>query len=88
VGVVSDAPVDPVRQRRAAIARWVAIAKRVGYGALVVGIIAFFIGLATGFPAWTVTTTILAMVIAFGVLPLPIVLGYGVRAAEREDQGP
>jgi hypothetical protein len=88
MGLVSDLPDDPVLKRRAVIARWVAIAKRVGYGALVVGIIVFFIGLATGFPAWTVTGTILALVIAFGVLPLPIVLGYGVRAAEREDQGP
>jgi hypothetical protein len=88
VGVVSDLPDDPVLKRRAVIARWVTIAKRVGYSALLVAIVVFFVGLATGFPTWTVTATILALVIAFGVLPLPIVLGYGVRAAEREDQGP
>jgi hypothetical protein len=77
---------DPVAQRRAAIAHGVAIAKRIGYGALLVGIVTFFVGLATSFPGWSVTTTIVALVVAIIVLPLPIVLGYGVRAAEREDR--
>jgi hypothetical protein len=77
---------DPVVARRAAIARAVAIAKRVGYVALLVAIVVFFVGLATGFPAWAVTTTIVALVAAFVILPLPIVLGYGVRAAEREER--
>jgi archaellum biogenesis protein FlaJ (TadC family) len=79
-------PQDPVVARRAAIARAVAIAKRVGYVALLVAIVVFFVGLATGFPAWAVTTTIVALVAAFVILPLPIVLGYGVRAAEREER--
>jgi hypothetical protein len=77
---------DPVARRRAAIAHGVALAKRAGYTALVVAIVAFFVGLATGFPAWAVTTTIVALVAAIVILPLPIVLGYGVRAAEREDR--
>jgi hypothetical protein len=78
---------DPVVARRAAIARAVAAAKRVGYTALLVAIVAFFVGLATGFPSWTVTVTIVGLVAAIVVLPLPIVLGYGVRAAEREERG-
>ncbi|MCU1429347.1 MAG: hypothetical protein JWL83_3347 [Actinomycetia bacterium] len=77
---------DPIHHRRARIAHWVGIAKRVGYGALLVGIVAFFVGLATSFPAWAVTTTIVALVASFVILPLPIVLGYGVRAAEREER--
>jgi hypothetical protein len=77
---------DPIEERRARIARLVDIAKRVGYTALLVGIVAFFVGLATSFPAWTVTTTVVALVASFVILPLPIVLGYGVRAAEREDR--
>ena len=84
MAVVND---DPVTRRRAAIARGAALGKRVGYTALVVAIVAFFVGLATGFPAWTVTVTIVGLVAAIVVLPLPIVLGYGVRAAEREDRG-
>ncbi len=77
---------DPVARRRAAIARAVALGKRVGYTALVVAIVAFFVALATGFPTWAVTTTIVALVVTIVVLPVPIVLGYGVRAAEREDR--
>ena len=77
---------DPVLARRARIARAAAVGKRVGYLALAVAIVAFFVGVVAGFPAWTVTVTITGLVVACVVLPLPIVLGYGVRAAAREDR--
>lgn len=77
---------DPVTARRARIARAVALGKRVGYTALLVSMVAFFIGLATDFPSWTVTAAVGGLVAACVVLPLPIVFGYGVRAAEREDR--
>ena len=77
---------DPVRAQRARIARAVAAAKRVGYGALLVSVVAFFAGLATDFPRWTVVAAVGGLVLACVVLPLPIVLGYGIRAAEREDR--
>jgi hypothetical protein len=82
-GVVSD---DPVAQRRAKIARAAAIGTRIGYIALAVATVAFFVGLANDFPQWTVTCLIAGLVVACVVMPLPIVLGYGVRAAEREDR--
>jgi hypothetical protein len=82
--MVSD---DPVRAQRARIARWSAIGKRVGYAALAVAIVAFFVGLALDFPTLCVYAIVGGLVIACVVLPLPIVLGYGVRAAEREDRG-
>ncbi len=82
--VVSD---DPVRARRAKIAQWVAIGKRVGYAALLVAIVAFFLGLVLDFPTWSVDAIVGGLVVACVVLPLPIVFGYGVRAAEREDRG-
>jgi hypothetical protein len=81
--VVSE---DPVLARRRRIARFVAIGKRIGYLALLVAIIAFFVGVATSFPSWTVTVSVAGLAIACLVLPLPIVLGYGVRAADREDR--
>jgi hypothetical protein len=81
--VVSE---DPVVARRRRIARFVAIGKRIGYLALLVAIVAFFVGVATSFPSWTVTVSIAGLAIACLVLPLPIVLGYGVRAADREDR--
>jgi hypothetical protein len=80
---VSD---DPVLQRRARIARAAAAGKRVGYLALLVSIVAFFVGLATDFPAWSVTAAVGGLVTACVVMPLPIVLAYGVRAAEREER--
>jgi hypothetical protein len=81
--VTSD---DPVVQRRARIARWVGLAKRVGYGLLLLAMILFVLAAATGFPSGVTTATIVALIAACVVLPVPIVLGYGVRAAEREDR--
>jgi len=81
--VVSD---DPVLARRERIARFVKVGKRIGYIALLVAIVAFFVGVATEFPSWSVTVSIAGLAIACLVLPLPIVLGYGVRAADREDR--
>jgi hypothetical protein len=77
---------DPVLARRARIARMVTIGKRVGYTALLVSIVAFFVGLALDFPRFWVVTMVAGLVIACVVLPLPIVFGYGIRAAEREDR--
>lgn len=78
---------DPVLASRARIARIVKLAKRVGYGALLVAMVAFGIGLVAGFPEWSVDLTVAALVVAIVVLPAPIVLGYGIRAAEREERG-
>ena len=77
---------DPVVERRARIARYVKIAQRIGYLLLVVAIVAFVISFATDFPSWSVTLTIVSLVLAIVILPLPIVFGYGVRAAEREER--
>lgn len=77
---------DDVAARRARIGRVVTAAKRVGYLALVIAIVAFFVGLSAGLPGWSVTLTVVALVTAIVVLPLPIVLGYGIRAAEREER--
>jgi len=38
------------------------------------------------FPQWTVTLSITGLVVSCVVLPIPIVLGYGVRAAARDDR--
>jgi hypothetical protein len=78
---------DPVIERRARIARYVKAAQRVGYAFLMLAIVMFVVGLASDFPAWTVDLTVAALVVAIVVLPVPIVLGYGVRAAEREERG-
>jgi hypothetical protein len=82
--VVNDT--DPIRVRRARIARVVRYAKRVGYAALTVAVVSFVIAAATDFPALAVDLSIAALVAAIVMLPVPIVLGYGVRAAEREER--
>ncbi|MFN8036923.1 MAG: hypothetical protein U0V73_13390 [Acidimicrobiia bacterium] len=79
--------IDPILARRARIARVVGLAKRVGYTALLVGIVAFVIGAFTSFPSWTVTVSVVGLVASCVILPAPIVLGYGIRKAEREDPG-
>ena len=76
---------DPIRARRARIAAGVTIAKRIGYGLLAVAVMAFVVAAATDFPSALLTVTVVALVVACIILPVPIVLGYGVRAAERED---
>jgi hypothetical protein len=83
--VVSEQP-DPVLERRARIARFVGIAQRVGYAALLVAIVAFIVGLLSDFPSWCVTLSIVGLVASIVILPIPIVLGYGVRAAERDER--
>ena len=79
-------PGDPVAARRARIARWVGLAKRLGYALLLLAVILFVIAAIAGFPSALVTTTVVALVGACIVLPVPIVMGYGLRAAEREDR--
>jgi hypothetical protein len=81
--VVDD---DPVLARRARIARIAALGKRIGYTALLIAIVAFFIGVATSFPKWAVAVSIAGLAVSSVILPIPIVLGYGVRAAAREDR--
>lgn len=80
-------PPDPVAERRARIARAVGLAKRIGYLGLLVAILAFVASVLTGFAGWAVAVTIAGLVVAIVVLPIPIILGYGIRAAEREERG-
>jgi ABC-type Na+ efflux pump permease subunit len=81
--MVSD---DPILEKRAKIARLAALGKRIGYIALGVAIIGFFAGVLTEFAPWTVAVSTAGLVVACVILPVPIVLGYGVRAAAREDR--
>jgi hypothetical protein len=79
-------PDDPVRARRARIARRVRWASRAGYLALGVAVVCFAAAVATDFPAVLVNLSAAGLVAACLILPVTIILGYGVRAAEREDR--
>ncbi|MGB2756369.1 MAG: hypothetical protein WBD02_01755 [Acidimicrobiia bacterium] len=78
---------DPVTLRRNRIARRVAVSKRIGYICLLVSCISVAIAIPTDLPRPLITIAILSLAAACVILPLPIVLGYGVRAADREDRG-
>ena len=78
--------IDPVRARRARIARLVELGQRVGYGLFGLAIVLFFVGFVTGFSPTVVTITIAALLVGSLVLAPAIVFGYAVKAAEREDR--
>ena len=77
---------DPVLERRARMARLAALGQRVGYGALLVAIGGFIWALAAHFPSASITLLIVGMIVCTVTLAPAIVLGYSVKAAEREDR--
>jgi hypothetical protein len=77
---------DPVRVRRAKIARAVSLAQRVGYSLWLVAIVVFLVGAVTRFRPAMVTIVIGCLAVGSGLLAPSIVISYGVRAAEREDR--
>ena len=76
---------DPVRRRRAQVAKWTLIANRVGYLLLALAMALFVIAFAFGFSPTMATLVIGSLVVSFVLLAPSIVLGYAVKAAERED---
>jgi hypothetical protein len=77
---------DAVRDRRRRIARWAGLAKRIGYSLLLIAMVAFAVALTTGFEGFWVVVCVVSLLTAVVILPIPIIIGYGVRAAEREDR--
>ena len=78
---------DPVRVRRARMARLAATAKRVGYGLYLVAVVAFVAGIVRrDFGPPVVTVVAVALGVGSLLLAPAIVIGYGVRAADREDR--
>lgn len=76
---------DPVRQRRARIAHWTLIANRVGYLLFGLAIALFVMAFAFGFKGPIVTGITVSMVLGSVLLAPAIVLGYAVKAAEKDD---
>jgi hypothetical protein len=83
---MSDPPLDPVRVRRAQVARWSLLANRLGYVLLAVAVALFFVALMLGFSATMATLVIVTLVLSFLLLAPSIVLGYAVKAADRDDR--
>jgi hypothetical protein len=77
---------DPVRARRARIARLTELGQRVGYGLFAVAIVVFMIGFVVGYSGTLVAIIVSSLLLGSAVLAPSIVFSYGVRAAEREDR--
>ena len=81
----SQPPLDPVRARRAAVARWNRRATRVGYALFLIAVVMFFVALATDFSSGKVTVITTSMIVGSVLLAPAIVVGYAVKAAEKDD---
>lgn len=77
---------DPVRARRAQIARWSLLANRIGYLLFGLAIALFVIAFAFSFNGALVALITICLVAGSILLAPSIVLGYAVKAAEREDR--
>lgn len=82
----ADRPVDPVRARREQIAKWTLMANRIGYLFFALAITLFVLAFAFGFTNTMSTLIIGSLVIGSILLAPAIVLGYAVKAAERDDR--
>ena len=83
---MSEATDDPIRRRRAVVARWTAIATRTGYALLLVAVVMFFVALVVGFSGVMATLVLVPLLVSFALLAPAIVIGYAVKAAERDDR--
>ena len=78
--------IDPVRARRRQVAKYTLLANRIGYLFFALAIATFVIGFAISFNG-TVSAIVIGSIIIGSVLLAPaIVLGYAVKAAERDDR--
>jgi len=77
---------DPVRVKRAKIAKWTSLANRVGYLFVVLAMALFFMAFAFGFTSVMATLVIISLVIGCVLLAPSIILGYAVKAADRDDR--
>jgi cyanate permease len=77
---------DPVRARRARIAKAVALGQRVGYLLFAAALVAFVVGFVGTFTDTVAAIVVACLVVGSLVLAPAIVLGYAVKAADRADE--
>ena len=85
-GAGSDGKVDPIRERRARIARLAQTGKRIGYSLFGIAIVLFVVGFFTDFGSPIGPLITICIVFGSIVLAPAIVFGYGVKAGERDDR--
>lgn len=80
------APSDPVLVHRARMGRMAAAGQRFGYAMFGVAIALFVYGAVVGFSSAIAVAVVVALAVGSVVLAPAIVLGYAVKAADREDR--
>jgi membrane-bound ClpP family serine protease len=78
--------VDPVRARRARVARWSRRANRAGYLLFGLACALFVVALVTDFSGPLAVGVIVCLVVGSLLLAPTIVIEYAVKAAEKEDR--
>lgn len=82
----SEAADDAVLARRATAGRLARAGRRAGGSLLGVAVVVFLVGFFAGFPDPVAQVVIGALLVGSVLLAPAIVLGFAVRAAEREDR--
>jgi len=77
---------DPVRAKRAQVAKWTLLVNRIGYLFVAVAMVLFVIAFAVGFSSTMANLVIITFVIGCVLLAPSIIVGYAVKAAERDDR--
>jgi heme/copper-type cytochrome/quinol oxidase subunit 3 len=75
-----------VRARRARYDRASRLGQRAGYVCYLVAVIAFFVGFATSYSTAFVAVIVGGLAVGSILLLPSIIVGYAVKAAEREDR--
>ena len=83
--MTTESDADPVRARRAKVAKWTLLANRVGYLVLALAVALFVLAFLFGFTSTMATLIVVSLVVSFVLLAPSIVLGYAVKAADRAD---
>ena len=77
---------DPVRRRRATARTPRSPCQPTGYVLIAAAVVTFFIALATEFTRAMATSITVALIAGCVLLAPAIIVGYAVKAAEREDR--
>jgi TRAP-type mannitol/chloroaromatic compound transport system permease large subunit len=84
--MTDDPSVDPVIARRRRLARWADVGQRAGYLLFGLAIAVFVVGFVVGFSGGVVAAVVAMLAAGSVVLAPAIVVGYAVRAADRDDR--
>lgn len=79
-------PLDDVLERRARLKRITSVGQRSGYGLYVGSLICGAIGIRWGYTPLLSTLIAVALVVGSMLLAPTIVMGHGIKAAEREER--